>query len=69
MPYRFTARAIAAEVDHANDVMQAGVAEDIERLREVLGQCWRTGARMPVLNVSISRPGPGSRRITTLEGP
>ncbi|MEU8860985.1 hypothetical protein [Streptomyces umbrinus] len=28
MAYRFTARAIAAEVDHANDVMQAGVAED-----------------------------------------
>lgn len=28
MAYRFTARAIAAEVDHANDVMQACVAED-----------------------------------------
>ncbi|MFI6278793.1 Imm10 family immunity protein [Streptomyces sp. NPDC050988] len=28
MAHRFKARAIAAEVDHANDVMQAGVAED-----------------------------------------
>ncbi|WP_055618455.1 hypothetical protein [Streptomyces phaeochromogenes] len=37
MAYRFTARAIAAEVDHANDVMQAGVAEDDsgEGVREV----------------------------------
>lgn len=28
MTHRFTARAVAAEVDPANDVMQAGVAED-----------------------------------------
>ncbi|MGW3723557.1 Imm10 family immunity protein [Streptomyces sp. NPDC000851] len=28
MTYRFTARAVAAEVDSDNDVMQAGVAED-----------------------------------------
>ncbi|MEU9957079.1 Imm10 family immunity protein [Streptomyces sp. NPDC050982] len=28
MAYRFTARAVAAEVDRANDVMRAGVAED-----------------------------------------
>jgi hypothetical protein len=30
MAYRFTARAVAAEVDPDNDVMQAGVAEDEE---------------------------------------
>ncbi|MFE2517587.1 hypothetical protein [Streptomyces mirabilis] len=28
MTHRFTARAIAAEIDPDNDVMQAGVAED-----------------------------------------
>jgi hypothetical protein len=28
MTHRFTARAVAAEVDPANDVLQAGVAED-----------------------------------------
>ncbi|MFD6285808.1 hypothetical protein [Streptomyces sp. NPDC060205] len=28
MTYRFTARAVVTEVDQANDVMQAGVAED-----------------------------------------